>query len=461
MVSLSKGSIFDAMITRILNNGIATENTDALNRKIRIGNLIALLTAVTMFCYTPLYFYYHESAGIFNNGFFFLASLVTFFLIHRKKYQQAFFFHVCCGFIYFIEGTLTYGLQTNLHFYLLIMCMISAVMFDRRKTIQGFITFAIFSFFGLITWLHFHKPFVTALEQSETVQTIIGNVNLLLLFMISSLFILFFKEDMLKSQKHILKQKQVIEEKNKDMLDSIQYAQRIQLALLPSRNSLQTLFPDSFLLFQPKDIVSGDFYWIFQNDDYRFAAVGDCTGHGVPGALMSVLGINLLNEIVENKGVSAPAEILNELRSGIIAAFDKEGKSSEYKDGMDISIVRICRKTNRYIVAAANNALYHISGQELEERSANRQPVGYSHHLEPFTQQEFSFQNGDLLVLFTDGYADQFGGPKNKKFRYKSFKELLLTYRQENMEEVLSTGFESWKGNLEQVDDVCVLGIRL
>jgi sigma-B regulation protein RsbU (phosphoserine phosphatase) len=448
------------MITQILNNGITTQNPDSLNRKIRIGNLIALLTAVVMFCYTPLYFYYHQPAGIFNNGFFFFASLITFLLIHRKKYQQAFFFHVCCGFIYFIEGTLTYGLQTNLHFYLLIMCMISAVMFDRRKTIQGFIAFAILSFFGLITWLNFHKPFVTDLEQSETVQTIIGNVNLLLLFMISSLFILFFKEDMLKSQKHILKQKQVIEEKNKDMLDSIQYAKRIQLALLPSRETIQILFPDSFLFFQPKDIVSGDFYWIFQNNDYRFAAVGDCTGHGVPGALMSVLGINLLNEIVENKGILDPSEILDELRAGIIAAFDKEGKSSEYKDGMDICIVRIDRKTNTYAFAAANNPLYHISGQALEERPANRQSVGYSQDLRPFTQQEFSFQNGDMLVLFTDGYADQFGGPKGKKFRYKSFKEVLLEKQNEDLETVLSSGFESWKGNLEQVDDVCIFVIK-
>lgn len=456
-----QNAIFDPMIAQILNNGITAENPDSLNRKIRIGNLIALLTAVTMFCYTPLYFYYKQPAGIFNNGFFFFASLITFLLIHKKKYQQAFFFHVCCGFIYFIEGTLTYGLQTNLHFYLLIMCMISAVMFDRRKTIQGFIAFAILSFFGLITWLHFHKPFVTDLEQSQTVQTIIGNVNLLLLFMISSLFILFFKEDMLKSQKHILKQKQVIEEKNKDMLDSIQYAQRIQLALLPSRNNLQTFFPDSFLFFQPKDIVSGDFYWIFQNEDYRFAAVGDCTGHGVPGALMSVLGINLLNEIVENKGISAPAEILNELRSGIIAAFDKEGKSSEYKDGMDISILRINRKVNTYVFAAANNGIYHISGQTLEERKANRQPVGYSHDLKPFTQQEFPFQTGDSLVLFTDGFADQFGGPKGKKFRYKNFQELLLNNREKDLQKILPETFYEWKGELEQIDDICVLGIRL
>jgi phosphoserine phosphatase RsbU/P len=449
------------MIAQILNNGITTENSDSLNRKIRIGNLIALLTAVVMFCYTPIYFYYHEPAGILNNGFFFVASLITFFLIRRKKYSQAFFFHICCGFLYFIEGTLTYGLQTNLHFYLFVMCMISAVMFDQRKTIQGFIVFAILSFFGLIFWLYFHKPFITILEQSETVQTIIGNVNLFLLFIIASLIILFFKEEMLKSQKRITEQKNVIEEKNKDILDSIQYAQRIQSALLPSKTNLQLLFPDSTLYFQPKDIVSGDFFWIFQNENYRFAAVGDCTGHGVPGALMSVLGINLLREIVETKGIVDPAEILNELRSGIIAAFDKEGKSSEYKDGMDISLVRIDRKTTNYLFAAANNSIYHISGKELEERRADRQTVGYSHQPIPFTQQEFSFQSGDSLVLFTDGFADQFGGPKNKKFRYKPFKELLLENPNENLETQLSENFEAWRGSREQVDDVCVLVIKL
>jgi len=449
------------MITQILNNGITTENSDSLNRKIRIGNLIALLTAVVMFCYTPIYFYYNQPAGILNNSFFFVASIVTFYLIHKKQYSQAFFFHVCCGFLYFIGGTLTYGLQTNLHFYLLIMCMISAVMFDQRKTIQGFIAFAILSFFGLIVWLQFHKPFVTVLEQSETIQSIIGNVNLLLLFLISSLFILFFKEDILKSQKHILQQKDLIEEKNKDILDSINYARRIQLALLPGRNNLQVLFPNSFLYFQPKDIVSGDFYWIFQHENHHFVAVGDCTGHGVPGALMSVLGINLLDEIVGNKGIYSPAEILNELRSGIIAAFDKEGKSSEYKDGMDLSILRINLDTNSYVFAAANNSIYHISGTELEERKANRQAVGYSHELNPFVEHKFSYQKGDLLVLFTDGFADQFGGPKNKKFRYKPFQELLTTKQQEDLENILSGSFENWKGNLEQVDDVCVLGIRL
>lgn len=224
---------------------------------------------------------------------------------------------------------------------------------------------------------------------------------------------------------------------------------------------MQEIFPEHTLFFRPKDLVSGDFYWVFDNGTHRFAAVGDCTGHGVPGSLMSVLGINLLREIVENKSIFEPAVILEELRTGIITAFDKEGKSSEYKDGMDLSLVRIDHFTKRYVVAGANNPVYHLTGSQPEERAANRQPVGFAHHMQPFTQQEFSYTEGDSLALFTDGYADQFGGPKNKKFRYQPFRELLHTHRNGELETLLQTAFEDWKGSNEQIDDVCVLVIKL
>lgn len=220
--------IFGAMIAQILNNGITTANPDSLNRKIRICNLVALLTAVVMFFYTPLYVYYDQPAGVIQNGSFFVSSLVTFFLVRRKYYRQAFVFHVCIGIVYFIVGTVLYGLKTNLQFYMIIMCLIAAVLFDHRKTIRAFIAFAIVSFFGLITWAQFHPPFITIPAQSETVESLIGNINLLLLFLIISLFILFFKKEMIHSQKRILEQKQVIEEKNRDITDSISYAQRNQ-----------------------------------------------------------------------------------------------------------------------------------------------------------------------------------------------------------------------------------------
>lgn len=240
------------------------------------------------------------------------------------------------------------------------------------------------------------------------------------------------------------------------------YAQRIQNAMLPSASSLQSIFSDYFLFYKPKDIVSGDFYWAFQNEHYQFVAVGDCTGHGVPGCMMSVLGINLLIEIVENKQIQEPKVILEELRNGILLAFDKDRKSEEYKDGMDISIIRIDKKTNTYSFAAANNCIYHLTPNLLEERIADRQSVGYSHESKAFSQQDFSYKPGDLLVLFTDGFADQFGGPKNKKFRYKPFQELLFTQQQNrNLSKVLHATFENWKKELEQVDDVCVFGVRL
>ncbi|MNJ83607.1 Stage II sporulation protein E (SpoIIE) [compost metagenome] len=449
------------MINRILDNGISVNNTDSLNRKIRVSNLIALLIAVVMIAYTPMYIYFEQPVGVIINSLFFLSALITFFLIHQKKYVTSFVFHVCCGFLYFIITTLVYGTKVNLHFFMLVLCMISIVVFNSQKVIRIFLALAIISFFSLVIWSHFYEPFLQIPKQTKALEILLGNVNLLLLFLICSLFLLFLKVQMIKSHNRIVEQKNLIEEKNRDLTDSIRYAQRIQNAMLPSKSSIETIFPGHFLFFKPKDIVSGDFYWVFENGDYQFIAVGDCTGHGVPGSLMSVLGINLLIEIVENKQILHPDLILNELRNGILLAFDKDGKSTEYKDGMDIAIARINRKTKTYSFAAANNTMYHFSVDGLQERKADRQPVGFSHNLEPFTQQDFSYETGDTLVLFTDGFADQFGGPKNKKFRYKSFQELLLEYQNDKLDNVLDKTFHSWKRDLEQVDDVCVFGIRL
>lgn len=449
------------MINRILNNGISVNNTESLNRKIRVSNLIALLIVVVMITYTPMYIYFEQPVGIIINSFFFLSALTTFFLIHQKKYVTSFVFLVCCSFLYFIVTSLVYGTKINLHFFMLVLCMISIVVFNSQNVIRFFIALAIVSFFSLVIWSYFHEPFIRIPKQTDTMETLLGNVNLLLLFLICSLFLLFLKVLMIKSHNRIVEQKNLIEEKNRDLTDSIRYAQRIQNAMLPSKSSIEAIFPGYFLFFKPKDIVSGDFYWVFENEEYQFLAVGDCTGHGVPGSMMSVLGINLLIEIVENKRINNPDAILNELRQGILTAFDKDGKSPEYKDGMDIALVRISRKTKTYCFAAANNGIYHLNADGLQERRADKQPVGFSHELSPFTKQDFTYEHGDTLVLFTDGFADQFGGPKNKKFRYKSFQELLMEYRNEGLDKVLDKTFHSWKRDLEQVDDVCVFGITL
>jgi len=449
------------VIRRILNNGTSVNIPLELNRKIRVANLISLLITAIMGLYTPVFFIFEQPVGIVINSIYFFSAFTAFCLIHQRKNNSAFGLIVGGSFFYFVTTSIVYGTAVNLHFFLLVVCMTSVALFKARITIRVLLTLAIVAFFSLILWSHFYDRLIYIPKQSAEAESIIGNVNLLLLFMISCIFMLFFQKEMLAGQKIISDQKNLLEGRSKDLMDSINYAQRIQHAMLPSRSSIGSIFPEYFLFFRPKDIVSGDFYWTHENEKYQFIAVGDCTGHGVPGCMMSVLGINLLIEIVENKRIIDTDIILNELRNGILLAFDKEGKSTEYKDGMDLVLVRIDRKNNSYIFSGAQNSIYHLSPDKLEVRSADKQPIGFYHSMDFFGKQEFSYQDGDILVLFTDGFADQFGGPKKKKFGYKNFRELLFENRERDQEKVLTKTFYEWKGELEQVDDICVFGIRL
>lgn len=449
------------LVRRILNNGISVNKPLALNRKIRVANLITLLIAAVMATYTPVFFLFEQPVGIAINSIYFFSAIAAFFLIHQRKTGAAFFVIIGSSFFYFITTSIVYGTKVNLHFFLLIVCMTAVVLFNRRKIVQPLIALAIVSFFLMILWGQFYDRLIYIPKQSAEAETAIGNVNLLLLFIISSVFMLFFQREMLIGHKLVTDQKNQLEVRNKDIMDSMLYAQRIQKAMLPGKDSIRAVFPEYFLFFQPKDIVSGDFYWVHENEHYRFLAVGDCTGHGIPGCMMSVLGINLLIEIVENKQITNPETILNELRNGILLAFDKDGKSTEHKDGMDFALVRINKKKNSYTFSGAQNSIYHLTPDTLEIRLSDKQPIGFSHSMEWFTQTEFEYRIGDMLVLFTDGFADQFGGPKNKKYRYKNFQQLLLINQTKDLEKVLTKTFYEWKGELEQVDDICVFGIRL
>lgn len=448
-------------IRRILNNGISVNKPPALNRRIRVANLIALLIAGIMATYTPVFFLFEQPVGITINSIYFFSAVSAFFLIHQHKTGAGFFLIVASSFFYFIMTSIVYGTKVNLHFFLLIVCMTTVVLFRSRKIVQPLLALAIISFFLMILWGHYYDRLIYIPKQSAEAETVIGNVNLLLLFIISTVFMLFFQREMLAGHKLVSDQKNQLEARNKDVMDSMLYAKRIQKAMLPNDDSIKSIFPEYFLFYQPKDIVSGDFYWVHENENYRFVAVGDCTGHGIPGCMMSVLGINLLIEIVENKRITNPETILNELRNGILLAFDKEGKGTEHKDGMDFALIRVNKKKNSYVFSGAQNSMYHLTPDTLAIRLSDKQPIGYSHSMEWFNQHEFEYEPGDMLVLFTDGFADQFGGPKNKKFRYKNFQQLLLINQTKDLEKVLSKTFYEWKGELEQVDDICVLGIRL
>jgi ligand-binding sensor domain-containing protein/serine phosphatase RsbU (regulator of sigma subunit) len=260
-------------------------------------------------------------------------------------------------------------------------------------------------------------------------------------------------------------EKMRVEEAHKDIKDSILYAQKIQSAILPSEDDFRKLLPDSFILFRPKDIVSGDFYWISEHGNHLFFAIGDCTGHGVPGGFMTMLGSGLLNELVNEHGVSEPAEILNKLRDKIIISLKQTGRSGENKDGMDLVLMRLDRSNNQLCYAAANNGFILIREGKITEYSGDKQPVGiYGDEIKPFSQHKIYLQKGDSIYSFTDGYPDQFGGSRGKKFKYRPLNELLLSishlqpyYQKEKLEKT----FTDWKGDLEQVDDVCIIGIKL
>ncbi|MDP1799931.1 MAG: tetratricopeptide repeat protein [Bacteroidota bacterium] len=261
-------------------------------------------------------------------------------------------------------------------------------------------------------------------------------------------------------------QNTIIKEKNKDITDSIQYAKRLQEAVFPETDVLNTFFAESFVLFRPKDIVSGDFYWFEEVGDKTILVVGDCTGHGVPGAFMSILGHNLLNQIILEEGVTTPGKILNILDKRVTNALNKRESKEANNDGMDMVICVIDKTKNKLAYAGANRPLVIRRDNELIELKPNKHAVGgiQDSSCKLFIQEEIDIKQADVLYMFSDGYYDQFGGPKGKKFKYKQLTSHILSMATHSLEEqkkILADTIVTWQGNLEQVDDICVVGVKI
>ena len=287
----------------------------------------------------------------------------------------------------------------------------------------------------------------------------------------------------------IEQQKDMLEEKNKEIIDSINYAKRIQNAILPTDKIVKEYLKESFVLYKPKDIVAGDFYWMEtisspQRENMVLFAAADCTGHGVPGAMVSVVCHNALNRTVREYGLTDPGEILTKTREIVVEEFEKSDEG--VKDGMDIALCSLTDNTLQYagahnplwVVRDCHKELIDVSGNSqmstfqlteeegpcLIEIKANKQPIGKFDNPEPYTTHTFELEKGDVIYIFTDGYVDQFGGERGKKFKTKVFRELLLEIHKKTMSEqkkLIEKAFEKWKGNLEQVDDVCVIGVKI
>jgi sigma-B regulation protein RsbU (phosphoserine phosphatase) len=266
-------------------------------------------------------------------------------------------------------------------------------------------------------------------------------------------------------EQKVIDRTQKIAAQHKEITCSIQYARKIQNALLPTNEELKKLIPANFILSKPRDIVSGDYYWLANKDDKVIIAVADCTGHGVHGAFMSVLGVSFLNEIV-NKAVTIRAnEILNQLCGQVIKSLHQTGKSDETRDGMEMALCVIDHNKQKLQYSGAFRPLYLIRDGELKEFKGDNMPIGiYEQEEQSFTNTEIQFRKDDVIYLFTDGYVDQLGGSDRKTFRSENLKKFLVTIHNKTMPEqkkALEKKLEEWRGEIDQVDDILIIGIKI
>lgn len=312
------------------------------------------------------------------------------------------------------------------------------------------------------------KMMVIKQKEKEKQQIMTYAVSCVLVMVVIFLIFVFNRLRITRKQKRVIEEQKIVvesaheqlEEKNKDILDSINYAKRIQTAILPPGKVVKEYLKESFILYKPKDIVAGDFYWMEQKNNKVLFAAADCTGHGVPGAMVSVVCNNGLNRSVREYGLTDPGKILDKTKDIVLQEFEKS--EDDVKDGMDIALCSLAGDQLQY--AGAHNPLWIIRNDEILETKADKQPIGKFWKTEPFTTHTIDLLKGDTIYIFSDGYVDQFGGEKSKKFKSKAFKELLISIQHLSMEEqrlFIDETFEKWRGDIDQIDDVCVIGVRV
>ncbi len=271
-------------------------------------------------------------------------------------------------------------------------------------------------------------------------------------------------DNLKNANEKILQSNKEIKTKNRQITDSIQYAKRIQTAAMPKHEQIKELLPSHFIFFKPRDIVSGDYYWIREIKDFIIVMAADCTGHGIPGAFMSMLGISLYNEIARRPEITNLAQSLNYLRSELKNTLDQTSEYEETKDGIDLSVIAIDRKNHKLQYAGANNPIFVVQNNELKMYEADKMPVGVSLIEQPFTNQTIDINDGDLVYLFSDGYIDQFGGEKYRRFTRQRFQRLIEACKDKPIDEqyeIIKNTHEKWRNNTMQLDDILVIGLKI
>lgn len=463
----------------ISNVGVTSGLSAEESRTVVLLNRICCIVCLFILGYTPFLFLFGETVMI---PFLIPEILLfgfTFFLVSRQKYNTAKIYFLINGIIFLGLIGLVPGKDSGDKYLLIASAVLPLLFFRKKSYIISFFLINIIVFFSIYTYQSFNPAL---LDLPSFTISIFYYFNISTSFILIFLVIYYFKKLNDEYEVNLIHKSNIIEEQNIDITDSIRYAKRIQDAILTSEGDLKKALLDHFILYKPREVVSGDFYWTCQMENKVIWTAADCTGHGVPGAFMSMIGNSLLNEIIIEKRITDADSILNELRDSIIRTLGKGGKEAEPKDGMDMALCVWNKETNRLGFAGANNPLYlvrnNLADSELmnnrnvtihedylAEIKGDKQPVGYQEGKDgPFTGHEIQLEQGDIIYTFSDGYQDQIGGEANKKFMVKRFRQLIVSLRGKSMneqKEVLDRTLENWKGDEQQIDDICIIGVRI
>lgn len=459
------------LFQKLIHKGIYTELSYQEQNKVRIFNTFSLVLSIVLVGYEFVWLFLDYYLAFIFCAVELIIILTGFLLSSHRKYRLAFHLEMVGGISFLMVLSFLFGSSAQSHLYLFLFPVLAIIQFDSYRAITFYSLLSTIMFIISQLLFKYNLPYYESTALIET----FGYFNPMLTSLLIYFGIKQFKIDNLNFAKTINLQRLQLEEKNKGITDSIQYAKRIQRALLAPEPLLKKNLPNHFVLYKPKDIVSGDFYWAAEINNKNentnsiqssfLLCVGDCTGHGVPGAFMSLLGVSFLNEIALRRTITQPNEIFNQLREEIIKAINPEGIQEEGKDGMDAVLCNFNFQKMEMRFACANNTTWLIRDNEVKVFEADNFPIGmYEGEMRPFTAQTVQLMKDDVIYFCTDGYADQFGGSKGKKLRKKKLLEKLVTVSNKPLSEqklILENFFDDWKGNLDQVDDVLLIGIKI
>tara|TARA_B100001287_G_scaffold91833_1_gene76981 strand:+ start:3381 stop:4745 length:1365 start_codon:yes stop_codon:yes gene_type:complete len=449
-------------LKKLKNIGISEETPSFEIRKIRLLTYISLTCISTALFYSILFLLIKEYVPALLDFLLVILFLPSLILNSIKKHQLAKYFLVINTNLAIIAVIVVYGQVYRNELFFIISSILGVILFKSRT--NGLISFSIAMVSFLISKLILSEiPPLYSTDENLTIPLAI--IGLISVSIISYLLITYIKSETVEYEKKIISAFETLEEKKHYILDSLNYAANIQKSILGKKSSILKKFKDGFIIFKPKDIVSGDFYWFAEKNNIRIIAASDCTGHGVPAAFMTIMGNDILNEIVHEENILEPDKILQQLDIKIISRLSDE-KGLERQDGMDISILVINDKSKIIKYAGAKSPLYIVKNNEIKTIKASNFPIGSQQYekTKKYELNEIPYNENDKFYLMSDGYQDQFGGKRNKKFLKKKLRELILEISSLPMHKQrikLEEEFVNWKKKEDQTDDVLIIGISI